>query len=271
MWVCTSIKPGRPVYAERSMTSAPAGTADASEDTLRILLSSRTTTALVHNLPLPSHNLPKRTARTIFAAGFSCGHMFAASAMATQAPKINRFHRMKPSSRRHTSAAPNRLLIQLEAECNRDSRRELIRVQCLVALGGLRGTSSRGGRRHRRHGRRDSGGLRTEAQFLQSESIQLAAGIEPMARLELLHRFHGGIVPFPVGCSGEGSIFGESLLNLGDAVGGGSLLPPLPTLGMFAGFFDVRFAAGSRAWRFAGSALRLCRNRFGGRHSRLCR
>src|SRR5579859_7992399 len=257
MCVCTSIKPGKPVYPVRSMTSAPGGTAVASEETLRILLPSRATTALVHNLPLPSHNLPKRTARTVFAAGFSCGHTLVASATATPAPRINRFRRMKPSSRRHISTAPNRLLIQLEEECNRDSWRELIRAECSVALGGLRGTGSCGGGRDRRHGRRNSGSLRTQAQFLQGQRIEFAAGIEPMASLELLHGFHGGIVPFPARCSCKGSVFGERLLNFGDAIGSRSLLPPLPPLGMFAGCSNVRFA---------GSALRFCRSRFGCRH-----
>src|ERR1700738_4214512 len=125
MCVCTSIKPGKPVYFERSSTSAPAGAAEESGVTLRILLLSMTTTASVHNLPLPSHNLPKRTALTEFGAGFFCANGLTARAIAAMTPNIIRFHRMKPSSRRHSSPRPNKLLIQLEEECNRDSRREV--------------------------------------------------------------------------------------------------------------------------------------------------
>src|ERR1700682_283963 len=123
MCVCTSINPGKPVYFDRSSTSAPAGTAEESDATLRILLLSMTTTAFVHNFPLPSHNLPKRTTLTALGAGFSCANVLAARAIAAMTPNIIRFHRMKPSSRRHSSPRPNKLLIQLEEECNRDSRR----------------------------------------------------------------------------------------------------------------------------------------------------
>src|SRR5882724_60750 len=62
MCVWTSIKPGRPVYFERSMISAPAGIADASVVTLRIRSPSTITIAFVQSFPLASHNLPKRTA-----------------------------------------------------------------------------------------------------------------------------------------------------------------------------------------------------------------
>src|SRR5260370_36717945 len=104
MGVWASIKPGKPVYFERSITSAPAGAADESDVTLRILLPSMTTMAFVHNLPLASHNLPKRTA---FAAGFSCADACAASPAATNTPEITRFHRMKPS-RSHPYDVPCR-------------------------------------------------------------------------------------------------------------------------------------------------------------------
>src|SRR5260370_15573175 len=107
MCVWASIKPGKPVYFERPITSAPGGGADESDVTLRILLPSMTTMAFVHNLPLASHNLPKRTAFTAFAAGFSCADACAASPAATNTPEITRFHRMKPS-RRHTYSLPCR-------------------------------------------------------------------------------------------------------------------------------------------------------------------
>src|SRR5216683_8210170 len=107
MCVWASIKPGRPVYFERSITSAPAGAADESDVTLPILLPSMTTVAFVHNLPLASHNLPKRTTFSAFAAGFSCADAGAASATATNTHEITRLHRMKPS-RRHTYSVPCR-------------------------------------------------------------------------------------------------------------------------------------------------------------------
>src|SRR6266404_4937652 len=71
MCVCTSIRPGSPVYLERSMVSAPAGIAEASVVIARIFTPSMTTIALVHTLPLASHNLPKRTALMLFAPVFS--------------------------------------------------------------------------------------------------------------------------------------------------------------------------------------------------------
>src|SRR5215831_3557532 len=58
MWVCASIKPGIPVYRERSITSAPLGIATLPLATLRTLSSSTITTALVNTCPLPSINLP---------------------------------------------------------------------------------------------------------------------------------------------------------------------------------------------------------------------
>src|SRR6266702_4505892 len=64
MWVCTSISPGNPVYFDRSITSAPAGIADASAATLRIRPPSMITIAFVHSFPLASHNFPNRTALT---------------------------------------------------------------------------------------------------------------------------------------------------------------------------------------------------------------
>jgi len=130
---------------------------------------------------------------------------------------------------------------------------------CLLALGGLRGARCGGGGSHWRHGRCNSRRLRTKTQPLQGNCIQLAAGVQPVASLELPHGFNGGIVPFTIGRPGERSIFRQSLLNLGDALGSGSFLSPLPPLGVFARF--LRSAACGRARRFASSALRLCRAR----------
>ncbi len=131
----------------------------------------------------------------------------------------------------------------------------------LLALGGLRGARCGGGGSHWRHGRCNSRRLRTKTQFLQGKRIEFAAGVQPVASLELLQRLHGGIVPLPVGCSGERPIFRQSLLNLGDAVGSGSFLSPLPPPGVFARFPCPRSAACGRARRFASSAHRPCRAR----------
>ena len=85
-----------------------------------------------------------------------------------------------------------------------------------------------GRRTYRRHGRRDTGGLGTKAQLLKSLGIKLPRSIQPMRFLEFSGRFDRRSVPFPVGFSGEGTVLGERLLNLRNAVGGGNFLPPLP-------------------------------------------
>jgi hypothetical protein len=56
-----------------------------------------------------------------------------------------------------------------------------------------------------------------------------------MARLELPHGVSGGIIPLAIWGPGERTIFGERLLNLGDAFGSWRFLPRLPPFGMFAG------------------------------------
>src|SRR5207244_6509728 len=58
MCVCPSIKPGMPVYLERSITSAPLGIAALPAATLRTRSSSTMTTAFVNTRPVPSINLP---------------------------------------------------------------------------------------------------------------------------------------------------------------------------------------------------------------------
>ncbi len=69
--VCTSIRPGRPVYLERSIVSTPAGIVEASVVTERILPPLTITIAFVQTLPLASHNLPKRTALMFLPPGLS--------------------------------------------------------------------------------------------------------------------------------------------------------------------------------------------------------
>src|SRR2546421_9166809 len=58
MCVCPSIKPGMPVYLERSITSAPLGIAALPVATLRTRSSSTMTTAFVNTRPVASINLP---------------------------------------------------------------------------------------------------------------------------------------------------------------------------------------------------------------------
>jgi hypothetical protein len=58
MCVCASIKPGTPVYRERSITSAPLAIDALPLVTLRTRSSSTITTALVKTRPVPSTSLP---------------------------------------------------------------------------------------------------------------------------------------------------------------------------------------------------------------------
>src|SRR6266851_574922 len=106
MWVCTSISPGNPVYFDRSITSAPAGIAEASAATLRILLPSMITIAFVHSFPRASHNFPNRTALTGLALGFSCAQIPAAKNAVKTSPGKNRIGFIAPApSIAHTLAA----------------------------------------------------------------------------------------------------------------------------------------------------------------------
>ena len=58
MCVCASIKPGMPVYRERSIISAPLGIGALPLAMLCTWSSSTMTTALVKTRPVPSTNLP---------------------------------------------------------------------------------------------------------------------------------------------------------------------------------------------------------------------
>src|ERR1700730_916723 len=71
MCVCASIRPGSPVYFERSIVSAPAGIAEVSVVTVRILPLSTMTIAFVQTLPFPSHSFPKRMALMFLSPDFS--------------------------------------------------------------------------------------------------------------------------------------------------------------------------------------------------------
>src|SRR5579859_1387115 len=216
---------------------------EASALTLRILLPSMTTTALVHSLPLASHSLPKRTALSALAEGFSCPEK--GSATANMVAKINRLNRTKLSSRRHTWCVRCRQTSKSVGE-----GKQWRFVAELVAVGGLRGSRGSGRGSRRRHGRGDSGSMRAEPEFLQGQGVELAGGIQAVARLEFLHALDGGIVPLSVGGAGKGAVLGEGLLNLGNAVGSGSFLPPLPP-GMLVGLSGVWLAAGSGPGRLA--------------------
>src|SRR5215471_14589058 len=65
------MSPGRPVYLERSSTSAPGGMAEASLVTALMRSPSTMTMGLVHSVPFASQSLPKRTALIVFAADCS--------------------------------------------------------------------------------------------------------------------------------------------------------------------------------------------------------
>ena len=49
-----------------------------------------------------------------------------------------------------------------------------------------------------------------------------------MSLLEFSGRFHRSSVPLSVGLSAVGAIFRQRLLDLGNPVGSGNFLPPLP-------------------------------------------
>src|SRR5215475_10902014 len=66
------MRPGKAVYFERSITSAPAEITAASLATALIRSPSTITVAFVQSFPFASHSLPKRTALIVFEGGFSC-------------------------------------------------------------------------------------------------------------------------------------------------------------------------------------------------------
>jgi len=123
-----------------------------------------------------------------------------------------------------------------------------------LAVGGLRRCCFLQRRRaHRRHGRRNTGGLRPQPQLLESFRIELPGRIQPVRLLEFPGRFNGRSVPFPVGLSGERTVFRKRLLNLRNAIGSRGFLSALPPAGSPRFSFSVR-----RAPSFGGGGLR-CR------------
>jgi len=67
--------------------------------------------------------------------------------------------------------------------------------------------------------------LRTEPQLLQGHRVQLAAGIQPVPGLELLHGFDRRVAPLTAGLAAKRAVFGQRLLNFGNAFGSRDLLP----------------------------------------------
>ena len=135
-------------------------------------------------------------------------------------------------------------------------------MNCGLPLAGrLRGCRFLKRRRaQRRHGRRNSCGLRAKAQLLKGFRIELPRRIQPMRFLEFSGRFICRSVPFSVRLSAERTVFSERLLDLGNAVGCGNFLPPLPPAGSPRISFSVRGGPGFGGNGFLmRSALRLPR------------
>ncbi len=87
------------------MVSAPAGIAEASVVTVRILPPSTTTIAFVHSLPLASHSFPKRIALMFF-AGFSWASTWvdisaSSSAIEIRSIRNNRMSTTLPRAEEH--------------------------------------------------------------------------------------------------------------------------------------------------------------------------
>src|SRR5712692_8996056 len=122
MCVCTSISPGKPVYFERSIVSAPVGIAAESVVTFRMRSPTTITMAFVQSFPLPSQSFPKRTALTVLAPGLSCAQIPPAhEAPRTAARKILiGFMAHPPLHFRSCTSSIVCLLIQLPRECNRE-------------------------------------------------------------------------------------------------------------------------------------------------------
>jgi hypothetical protein len=66
-------------------------------------------------------------------------------------------------------------------------------------------------------------------------------------RLELLHGFNRGVVPLAAWRSGKRAVFGEGLLNLGNALGSRCFLALL-ALGMFAGLLHAGLTSSGSRW-----------------------
>src|SRR6266513_81466 len=227
MCVCTSIRPGNPVYFERSIVSAPAGIADASVVTLRIRSPSTSTMAFVQSWPLASQSFPKRTALTVLVPGFSCAQNPPTyDAPRTAARRILIGFMEHSPLHLHTHAV--HCLTSNSVVDGMQSRRT---AGLQLATSRLRGCRFLQGRRtHGRHGRRYTRGLGAKPQLLKGFRIELSRRIQPMRFLEFSRRFHCRSVPFPVRFSSERTVFRERLLDLGNAVGSRGFLSSLPTL-----------------------------------------
>jgi hypothetical protein len=116
-----------------------------------------------------------------------------------------------------------------------------LRGRISQAIGGVR----------RRVGGSEAGGFRTEAQFLQSQGIELTRRTQAIGRLEFPHRVDGRIIPLAAGCTAQGSFPGESVLNFTDAFRGGRSLS-LPFLVLAFPATGILCASGTSRLRGCG-------------------
>src|SRR5437588_10901714 len=121
------MRPGKPVYFERSTTAAPEGIAEASLVTALMRSPSTIAMALVHSLPLASQSLPKRTALVALGTALSCAEApestTARARKTSEKDKWIRFMVHTPSLRRTFCPARFAFLMDLARECNRKERR----------------------------------------------------------------------------------------------------------------------------------------------------
>jgi hypothetical protein len=115
----------------------------------------------------------------------------------------------------------------------------------------------------RRCGCGDSRGFRPESQFLQRWSIELAAGIQSVRRLEFSHGIGSGVIPLPRRRSGVRAVLSQGSLDFVDAVRRRSSLPfhfLSPGI-LSAGTLPGSLMAGSRASGFTRCGVRFRRTR----------
>jgi hypothetical protein len=79
----------------------------------------------------------------------------------------------------------------------------------------------------RRRGSRNASGLRTQSEPLQRGSIELAASVQAMRRLEPAHGGSGIVVPFAARGTCKRTVPGQGRLNFADTIGGRSFLARL--------------------------------------------
>src|SRR4029077_13620957 len=98
----------------------------------------------------------------------------------------------------------------------------------------------------------DSRGFRPEAHFLQRWSIELAAGIQSMRRLEFSHGIGSGVIPLPRRRSVVRAVLSQGSLDFVDALRRRNSLPfHFLSLGILsAGTLPGSLMAGSRARGF---------------------